>query len=159
MMGEEVIWLVLDATDASSANWSHADKANLDTSRDWRNRIFTWEAYAGSTVAWKKVGSPSNVAGQQTTPYGGYAPGSYANGWGQSFFVDGFDIPTGYNIESGARLVAHLSQASCGLVLGSGGTEDVVIYVSSVGHLRWNVRVAPEQIILLKITASPAFHN
>lgn len=64
MAGGESLLVAIDLTDASSANWSHQDGAILDASRDWRRRLFRWQALvstsSGGTPAWTttSIGCP-----------------------------------------------------------------------------------------------------
>lgn len=43
MTGEEVLYIALDLSDASSVNWSHQDGSTVDDG-NWLNRVFTWTA-------------------------------------------------------------------------------------------------------------------
>ncbi len=55
-VGSEKLLIAMDLLDASSANWSLANYAIVDNSRDWRNRIFhSWaqSAVSGEHFAWQ----------------------------------------------------------------------------------------------------------
>ncbi len=94
-IGSESLIVQLDLSSASSANWSHATTGVVDDSRDWRNCLFKWTAFAVNIA----VDATASFAAQYSptpTPYAlvpsfGYtseAGVSCAVGGGQSFVAE-----------------------------------------------------------------------
>lgn len=145
MSGEETLWIALDCTDASSANWSHADLGLVDNSRDWRNRIFNWTAVAGTgQFAWAVLGG--SAANRLPIGDNAAAGTSIAFGFGESF-----------NDVTGQRMVGQINSTNMTAI--TQGT--VQLYVdSSDGSLRVDISSGPvSHKLLIKLTASAPFHN
>ncbi len=96
MQGGDSLLISLDLSHSSSANWSHQSGDVIDSSRDWRNRIFKWMAMCGGGLEpfpW----NASNEAALAGVICGAFnpmpSPGlpasgaavAYTSGFGQSF--------------------------------------------------------------------------
>ncbi len=138
MLGEETIWIAIDATDASAANWSHADESVVDDSRTWENRVFTWQAFCNvGDFAWTFPGNdhtPSAVSG------------SSASGFGQSFEID-----TTTTTADGMAIMIVDNTTLPGL--GSGRT--VKLYIDSNGDLAVTISGQLDSKLFVRLTASP----
>lgn len=162
MVGEETIWLAIDCSDASSANWSHADLAALDNSRDWRNRVFKWEVW--STVGAVGAGGFSFSSSSPAAMPDGFNTGgtplqALTSGFGQSSYVDAG--ATG--LEANSRCVAwlHFSGGGAGNmpVWTSAHPGSIFIYVDNSGVLKWKVVTNPQVRMLIRLVVSPAISN
>lgn len=74
-LGSEKLIVALDFSDASSANWSHAQYAVIDDSRDWRKHLFhSWAQACNTAVAgtqafsWVGAGAPNLPSATDTLP-------------------------------------------------------------------------------------------
>jgi len=144
MIGEETIWIAIDCTNVSSANWSHQDDGIIDDSRDWRNRLFYWIAGGGSsTFAWATL-STSGLAPQAV-------PAEYVatpSGMGQSVNAD-------YNAGAGA-LVLDIGEFS----FGWGSSDRLRLWVDGIdGSLRMKVSGQLPNVVLIRLTATSPYSN
>ncbi len=152
-VGEEVLWIAIDMTDGTSANWSHAYKAIVDNSRDWRYRMFKWEA-SGSTgqFAWEPGASAGTMIPRATTSL---LDGT-GFGWGQAWTVDASGI------ETDAMLVANLVGDTGNSMPVIGAGKILALYTrQSDGALRvWTTGAAAvDGQVIIRLTASAPFNR
>lgn len=139
---------------------SAVDQTVIDDSRDWRNRIFKWQAYASSgAVACDSTGT----TGALLTPDGGYSDVN-VNKWGinemcgmgQTMYGNaGGDIA---NTDSEANICV-LSPAKLSVM---GASSKVRVYVDrslSSGSMRIGITGTPNVNIFLWIEASAPMPN
>ena len=142
MIGMETVWAAFDLSGTSSSGWSHQNGSFVDTSRDWRNRLFRvfWTASIDSAsnghFAWDRGGSAVLFCPRPPVTAGTIATGAYFyQDMGQSFIADGNQLTGGGPIASSSIVsaVGH-SQLS---TMDSGITGSIAaLYVDqSTGHL------------------------
>jgi hypothetical protein len=153
MVGSEGIFAAIDMTAGSSVNWSHsATNGLIDGSRDWRYRVFRWQA-----IFQPATGSPLfawNVpSGNQVMPSGRIVYGAYGStrrsGAGQSFSAD----------ETGGILASILS-VSPGDFVDMNAASIIAIDVNmSTGQMLLNVTNAPVGRLFVWIDATAPYTN
>jgi hypothetical protein len=145
MIGEETIWIALDCTDGSTANWSHLDNGIVDNSRDWRNRIFSWTAVAGTgQYAWAVLGG--SMANEIPAGDASTIGSRISFGFGESF-----------NTSSSQRPVALINSTNMS-ILTNGSAQ---LYVDpTTGELKIDIIAGPmSHKLLIKLSATAPFHN
>lgn len=175
MSGGESLLIAVDLSDASSANWSHASGAIIDSSRDWRRRMFKWMVGIGkgsdaqfpwvtaysenwSTLSTNALGNNVPAPGNATT----LAQATYTLGMGHSF---GEEDPS-------------LSEPAAAFIQATGGASDTpnaeanvatnIMATSSyvkfyadfaTGNLVMDVFGTPAVNLILWLDASAQFDN
>lgn len=144
-VGEEIIWVAINAQDSDSSHWSQPDGSVVDYSRDWRKRWFYCQAF-GSTLsdggfAW---------AGPSSFPIPGATDSLHSDClstcWGNSFAGD-----------SSIDLVCYFDSGTMAGAL----TGKLILYVdSSDGTIRFRTdSTVPGGRIFIRICASPQYRN
>jgi hypothetical protein len=152
MAGLETILVPLDLFDANAANWSHPNTGVIDDSRDWRNRVFTWQAHvrggANTAFAWNGGPPPATMTPQMTL---GASLGSrFALGCGQSFWPD-----MAFNPWSG---VVSIDQANA-TEIAQGARIGLYVDHADAGKLKLWVIGAPAVRLFLWLTATAPYPN
>lgn len=85
MMGGEQRFIMLDCQSGTPANWSHPPGSVVDSSVDWRNRLFlvVWQASTSS-----KFATDTTASGSGAVPYAGTRPTTSAMFPANSFIAD-----------------------------------------------------------------------
>lgn len=173
MSGSDGLLVAIDAGNASSANWSHADGAVVDDSRDWRDRAWRWSAMIGAgggvpgRFPWSgSVGtmlSPADlVSPVMSMP--GYAVDqtypTYASGMGSSFHTGGTKAIVAALLAKGAGSVSAPANGAnvSTYVLASGAI--IYLYVEiSTGILRVGIVGTPLAAAFFWIEATAPYGN
>lgn len=151
MIGMETLWGAIDLSGAVPGSWSHQSLTNVDTSRDWRNRIFRvmWMAQpptgSGGHFSWDRAAGATSF-GPRTDVVAGtsFAQALHTfEGFGQSFIVDGANLPGSPPASSSiVSLVTHtqltnvdagVTGAACALYVDQ-STGNLRVYISLVSN-------------------------
>lgn len=156
MVGAESVFVDVDLTSASSANWSHASGAVIDASRDWSNRWFEWHLFVRDGATTYFPWDPQASRDDTLVPQGslGVAMGvRSALGFGQSLLDDMHAV-----LGNGAALVGYLDPA---VVSAMASSTKIYIWVDRAdsGKLKISVVGAPLVKLFGRITASAPYPN
>jgi hypothetical protein len=170
MVGCESVFILLQLGLSPA---SHADGAIVDSSRDWRQRYFTWSTFvaAGTTsvAAFVSDGNGTGAAGAFTRAPSAFSssglggPGvNTMTGWGQSFFNDypsgAIVTCSGVAFALGGSTSVDNTKPAC-TALGTTGAIVLLYVESTTGNLIMKLIGSPSGQLLVKLDATAQFSN
>jgi hypothetical protein len=139
MGGVEVIFVEIDCSDSTSANWSHADHGVVDDSADWRNRFFLSFASASSYLALPNVwandpGGAGTICLPDQVPAFPVFGQSFADGDGIAagpiiYSVTSTTLPSQWTGSGFVTLYVDLSDGKLKVHLGGTGAQGRVFFM------------------------------
>lgn len=156
--GEESRWFLLDVQDAAAtSNWSQVSDSIVDSTIDWRNRFFVWQA---------QLGTGTKFASEQGATFAdGFIPRADFQAWNLTDATFGMGMGQSFTniIEESTpnkgfvAIINNQNFNNPGVI--QGGT-DIRLYVDYTnGNLKVKMAGFPQTKMVMKITASPQFAN